>query len=524
MPLTLRVISYKGLPPATELSATFDHQGGAIGRSPDNQFVLLDPDKFISRKHGIISYENGTYFFADTSTAGTFLANKNLLLQHDRLALSQGDVLKIGDYELQVDLSGAPPAFEFGFPEPENLPSGEPARDPFSFDQPLPEITPPPLESAFPSTGEPPGPSFIDQPDVSSLHEPMIFPDVAPAPSRSESDIFPEFNPEELLRDFGGPDAARPAKMEEAPEFPDEFFQGLGEILQPKEQAAKSPQAEASPQGNEFPEIKAATLTPTPSTVGTTEQAADREHPVIDESPSVEAARGPSEPASSASLPHLPETGDRSGKPGPDPQAMVRPVGGTDPSGEELFRLFLEGAGLTEAGWLKREDLPEAMKTVGALFRDLVDGMMAVLRARSELKSQLRVSVTTLRPLNNNPLKFTVNVEDALRVLLSRDHPGFIDPLEAVREGYADLMNHQLAMAAGIQASLAALLKRFDPQQFERQFEEGIVFQRKGKCWDAYSKAYPEIVNEALENFFGEEFAEVYERQMQVLRASKKQP
>jgi type VI secretion system FHA domain protein len=210
----------------------------------------------------------------------------------------------------------------------------------------------------------------------------------------------------------------------------------------------------------------------------------------------------------------------------PEPVSAVLPDGFSSVSksaaDRELFASFLAGAGIAPAaGWVKDEDMAAVMNTVGVLLRSFVEGMMTVMRARAELKSQFRVSVTTMRPVDNNPLKFTPNVDDALKIMLARNHPGFSDPVEAVRGGFADLMNHQMAMTAGIQASLAAALRRFDPQGFEKLYEDAIVFQKKAKCWDAYGKAYPELVNEILENFFGEEFGEVYERQMRILQSAR---
>ena len=60
----------------------------------------------------------------------------------------------------------------------------------------------------------------------------------------------------------------------------------------------------------------------------------------------------------------------------------------------------------------------------------------------------------------------------------------------AIEEAFNDLMNHQLAMQAGIQASLTDLLKTFDPKIIEKQFEQGIVLQKKAKCWDRYEETY----------------------------------
>jgi predicted component of type VI protein secretion system len=79
-------------------------------------------------------------------------------------------------------------------------------------------------------------------------------------------------------------------------------------------------------------------------------------------------------------------------------------------------------------------------------------------------------------------------------------------------------MNHQLAMTAGIQAAVIALLKRFDPQHFDRQNDNGVLFKRKAKSWDTFRRSYNEIVNEALENFFGEAFIHAYEEQIRKLR------
>ncbi|MFY9941356.1 MAG: type VI secretion system-associated FHA domain protein, partial [Desulfobacterales bacterium] len=82
----------------------------------------------------------------------------------------------------------------------------------------------------------------------------------------------------------------------------------------------------------------------------------------------------------------------------------------------------------------------------------------------------------------------------------------------------ADIMNHQLAMTAGIQAAVIRLLERFDPHIFSKQNEEGVVFKRKAKSWDAYRQAYTEIASQALEDFFGEPFAQAYEEQIRKLR------
>ena len=497
MPLTLSVVSYKGEAPLKNMSGSFAQTGGVIGRSPDNQFVLPDPDKFVSRKHAIIKYEYGVYSITDTSTSGTSVSNKNVLLQHDTIQLSDGDRLKIGEYEIQVSLSAeeepsatSSAAFPV-VPEP-IMPWRDTTADPFGLDAVFAPASAVPRESSPPA-------SFIDQADVAPVHQSLPPLDVAP---QQTSDI----DVDAILRALESPSVEAGEKGSPSDDW--DFAPGLF--------ATDTPEPAASPAStNVAAEGRA--------------QAEPKTRPPVEVSLPAPELGSSASPLAGDAAPFPPVTRTA---PGADTRAPQPPAVAKTPapassdqsssaslaSSPELFKLFLDGAGIKNAEFANEEEIATSMKTLGVLFRDLVDGMMTVLRARAELKSQFRVSMTTIRPMNNNPLKFTANVEDAMKVLLSTDHPGFVDPVTAVREGLSDLMNHQLAMPAGIQASLEESLKRFDPKRFEQPYQEGIVFQKKAKCWDAYCKAYPSLVNDALESFFGEDFAAAYEQQERILR------
>ncbi|MCQ8131018.1 type VI secretion system-associated FHA domain protein TagH, partial [Methylomonas rivi] len=187
-----------------------------------------------------------------------------------------------------------------------------------------------------------------------------------------------------------------------------------------------------------------------------------------------------------------------------------------------LLREFLAGAGIGDPHFLPPEQWPALMRTSGELLRGMVQGLMQVLRARAELKSQFRVSVTTMRSVDNNPLKFTPNVDDAIKLILAPTNPGFLPPKQAVSEGFNDIMNHQIAMTAGVQAALAEILRSFDPQLIERTQAEGVMFQKKAKCWEYYVEKYPQLKAVAQEEFFGDAFADAYEKQMLLLNRAAK--
>lgn len=570
--VTVTVVRYRGAPPQPPLSARFGADGGVIGRSPDCDLVLQDPDKAISRRHGEIGADANGFYYADTSTGGTYFFGRDLVLQQNRMALGDGDRFKIGEYELQVRVERQQAASEDPFhpqlttdPFQQQLSAFEPAPTPqFSV---VPQFSE--SFSAFPFGSskepprEPPSPTFIDQPEASPFNESFIPADAATPPVPVQTGDLFQLSAEDLLagldeppsaipRDaaafelpddlFGGEDPFRPSvEAMAAPSTPNAEVPATSDVAEPaalaipaEERRGSEPPPEVSP----FAPPPAKPISPMPAAwpTGSSEgmEPARPREPSVRLSPAETAAPlvPPESPfpaevcgssAAPASVgPEITPPPARIPRPGaaqpPAPAASPVSAAPTTAPSDELFRQFLKGAGVSSD--LPAAELEQAMFTVGVLFREMVDGLMTVLRARAEVKSQFRVAVTTIRAANNNPLKFTADPGDAIKLLLDPRHPGFIEPRRAVQEGMGDVMNHQLAMTAGIQAALADALKRFHPTVFEKPFEEGLVFQKKAKCWEAYVRAYPELANEVLENIFGETFVEAYERQMQILKGS----
>jgi type VI secretion system FHA domain protein len=184
----------------------------------------------------------------------------------------------------------------------------------------------------------------------------------------------------------------------------------------------------------------------------------------------------------------------------------------------DLFEVFLAGAGIQDTRGFHPDEIPALLRTAGALLREAITGLSTILRGRAAAKSHLHTAVTTIQAVQNNPLKFSVS-DETLKLLLTTQHPGYMDGVEAVRAGCADIIQHELALLAGVQAAVRALLARFAPQQFGPPAGEGLGRQRKAKCWEAYSQAYGRVVEEGLEEFFGEAFGRAYEEQLGKLRA-----
>jgi len=150
--------------------------------------------------------------------------------------------------------------------------------------------------------------------------------------------------------------------------------------------------------------------------------------------------------------------------------------------------------------------------------------MMDVLKSRAEIKSQFRLALTTIKPVENNPLKFSPNAADAMNHLFGGGQSGFLGPKEAFEEGFNDIKAHQMAMIAGMRAAFEYMLQQFAPDVLEEQFEGGakrgklLGMASKVRYWDLYREMFNRITRDPDDNFrrlFGEEFANAYEEQMQ---------
>ncbi|WP_444920773.1 type VI secretion system-associated FHA domain protein TagH [Microbulbifer sp. CnH-101-G] len=83
----------------------FTKEGGSLGRSADNYWVLPDPERVVSSQHAQISCSDGQFFLTDTSTNGTYHNDGDTPLgKGNKLPLKEGDIINVGDYRLKVTL------------------------------------------------------------------------------------------------------------------------------------------------------------------------------------------------------------------------------------------------------------------------------------------------------------------------------------------------------------------------------------------------------------------------------------
>ena len=140
-------------------------------------------------------------------------------------------------------------------------------------------------------------------------------------------------------------------------------------------------------------------------------------------------------------------------------QPMAPPPVAQDLDARAALAAFLDGAGM--AGQRIDDSDPEgALRTAGAIFRAMADGVREILISRAAIKGEMRVTQTMIRARGNNGLKFSATPDDAVLSLLTAKRPGYMDPLAATREAFSDIKSHELAVVAGMQTALLALLLR----------------------------------------------------------------
>ena len=221
----------------------------------------------------------------------------------------------------------------------------------------------------------------------------------------------------------------------------------------------------------------------------------------------------------------------RSGILAPPPAAPAPvPTPPAVPAGESLrsqeLREVLIGAGLPDAAVT-----PELAQSIGQILRVVVSGMMDVLQARQRIKEEFQMRQTIFRPADNNPLKFSVNVDDALHNLLVKRNAAYLGPVDAFADAFEDLRNHQLAMLAGIRVAFEAMLAESDPDRLQEEFDRKLgkvslpLMRSKLRYWDLYRERRQELAKDpeaAFTELFGEEFARAYEEQFRTLKAQRK--
>jgi type VI secretion system protein ImpI len=384
MPLTLKITSAQKNVLGPDAIKVFSVHGGSIGRASDNDWVLPDPDIFVSSHHALIDYREGAYYLTDTSTNGVFVNDSDQAVGNGTpIRLYDGDRLRMGNYELAVSIvnvsrDGTNDTGVFIAEDEDTFVEDETAADPDPFARKL-------------------------------LDDPI---------------------------DIGRSDGSHPG-----------FEMVDAESDQPPAQDKSA--ADSS-------------IHPALSSVSTGDDAVD---------------------------------------------VLCRAIG--------IDRSRIE-AGKEE----------QFVSTVGHLLRTVTRGMLQVLKTRTTIKADLRLSQTSEQPRENNPLKFSASVDEALDKMLFYSGIHHLPALDAFEGGFLDIRAHQHALVAAMRAAFDDLLQRFDPDALREKFDRGLRpgallgMSNEAKYWDLFREFYASVQKDSDRSFdevVGQVFIQAYEAEIQRL-------
>lgn len=200
-------------------------------------------------------------------------------------------------------------------------------------------------------------------------------------------------------------------------------------------------------------------------------------------------------------------------------------------SGEDLFKAFLEGAGVPEIAGQQPLDA-DAMRHLGRLMRAFTDGTIELLSSRAMLKREVRAEITMIVDEENNPFKILPNGRAVLMQMFGARMPGFLTPEAAVHDALGDLQSHQLGMVAGMRAALLTLLHRFDPGGLDQATphdgglgEKFLPGGREARLWRQLKQLHAHTTAAVEDDFqavFGRAFQQAYDREMERLKEARR--
>ncbi len=501
-----------------------------IGRGPENDVVLPDPDRQISKTHCVLENHNGNLVVVDLSTNGTFLNYGKIALGRTPTPLNDGDVLVMGPYELVVEVSSqsseplAPLVDDrasFGnaqrAPDPmqllddagpggdflDSLLGGPTPKGPGQFrkEDDFSELLPP-LGDEGPLLGPAPvqemGPAMFDHGPSGS--------DAFRAPQASRS-VIPDdwddiLSPAKPQAPAPVPAYVPPPVTPIAPpQIPDDDIFGPGPVV-PSAPEPAPPVVESFDPFATDPSRKGRAPDPVP--------------PQVDAAPAVPPTVPPVEfaPAAPEAPPVVAPT------PAPMPEVTAA-VGGLDAA-----RVFLAAVGAGDVN-IPDAELPAAMGRLGRTLKSMITGLREILMTRASIKSEFRIEQTMINAGSNNPLKFSISPEQAIEAMVRPNVRGYLPAEEAAEKALEDIKAHEVAMVTGMEAALKGLLARLDPKALTEKIEAkggggGFLKNRKAQYWETYEAMYAEISDQAENDFnelFAREFAKAYKDQLARLKA-----
>ncbi|MCR8827364.1 type VI secretion system-associated FHA domain protein TagH [Pseudosulfitobacter koreensis] len=487
-----------------------------VGRGDENDLVLPDPDRVLSKRHCAIEDHNGNVVVVDISTNGTFLNYGKLPLGATPTPLNDGDILSVGPYEILVNIVTAGSDSRIAEPV-EDGPVSHGLAD-----------SAPSVDDLLDAPGD--GGDFLD--DLLGGREGLVGPGSVDRREDDDDDLLPPLGDDDLLPPASDPYAGQGASSARhnpssqdsfsAPRhstgpaaIPDDWDDDFLAPSSAKDDAQdQPPPTRSGDEDDPFADLleDGAHDTPAflPDDIGP--EAPDE----VADTPPLQPTVQKEDPAPSVTQPLSAPT--------PEPAATTSTPTHT-PGDSAAARAFLKSLGAEEMQ-LNDADLTPTLSRMGHVLRLMIEGLREILMTRTSIKSEFRIEQTMIQAGGNNPLKFSISPEQAIEALVKPKSKGYLDATEATTQALQDIKAHEVAMITGMEAALKGILTRLDPKVLEDKIAvsggfSNLLKSRKARYWEIYENMYAEISDQAENDFhelFAKEFARAYKAQLDKLK------
>ena len=210
MPLTIKIVSEHRDLVGNDCVREYYEEGGSIGRALQNDWILPDPDRYISGRHATIDYKGGMYYLADVSSNGVYMNGEMEPIGNGNpRRLFDGDRMRMGDFEFEIRID-----------------KGESLIMPL---EPAPSVAPDNIEQFVDEDVIETGMQLLDEAEITGDDEfqSLLF---GGEPEKEEPEPEPEPEPEADIESANDASAGEQSKSVQvtAEDLFDSFLDGLG--------------------------------------------------------------------------------------------------------------------------------------------------------------------------------------------------------------------------------------------------------------------------------------------------------
>ncbi len=199
---------------------------------------------------------------------------------------------------------------------------------------------------------------------------------------------------------------------------------------------------------------------------------------------------------------------------------------------EQMLIILSQGLGLP-LGEVPESELPEVLHDLALSLRSALVGINSIYQDNDESAVRPIAAAASVHAIEDNPLRFSKDVSEALRVMFLERHSIHLTPSAAVSDALEQIQNHNSSVKMSVEIGLDNLLSAFESENLEKRFER---YRRQEKDmseeardawhWRTYKAYIREMSNqrqEGLSRLFWEVFQKAYHEQLRDAQTNNNQ-